>query len=376
MTEDFALIDFAVSARSPAEIAAALGQIRTGETGDRGAAAGSRVGFLSKLLGRGRAKTSRAERKPRGKPLMIQPDGTLGPGPLTRLMLTDMGFGSARSPVRLTAPIGAGGLTLIEFREADGEISSLCLELSEALRGDELFYFRYSGGRHPGAHFAFHVYQDGRATRQAVSRSADGTAPEADWIGIDSGMPHPLETDSLPPPGTPAFEVMTPVRQAAILEALGIDPESLFDEPEPGTLTLELSDAPGGLPLSSAETVLAAKRKALMTGGSAQVPEEVEAPAPARPTPPPPRPEPAPAKPSQAPTWEEEVTQLLVEAVEAALPPEQQVGWLDELTAKLVAGDVDAALEEARQMIAAGNRPLSVKHSAAARLAELFGRGA
>ncbi|MFD0981380.1 hypothetical protein [Tropicimonas aquimaris] len=375
MTEDFALIDFAVSARSPAEIAAALGHIRAGETGDRAAAAGSRVGFLSKLLGRRRGQTSRPERKPRGKPLMIQPDGTLGPGPLTRLMLTDMGFGSARSPVRLTAPIGAGGLTLIEFREADGEISPMCLALSDAMRGDEVFYFRYSGGRHPGAHFAFHVYQDGRTTRQAVSRSDDGTAPEADWIGTDSGMPHPLETDSLPPPGTPASEVMTPVRQAAILEALGIDPESLFDEPEAGALTLELSDAPGGLPLSSAEAVLAAKRKALMTGGPVHAPEPPEA-APPRPAPPPPQPEPAQARPNQAPTWEEEVTQLLVEAVEAALPPEQQIGWLNALTARLVAGDVDAALEEARQMIAAGNRPLSVKHSAAARLAELFGRGA
>ena len=39
-------------------------------------------------------------------------------------------------------------------------------------------------------------------------------------------------------------------------------------------------------------------------------------------------------------------------------------------------GEIDVALEEARQMIAAGDRPLSVKHSAAARLAELFGRAA
>lgn len=371
MTEDFALIDFAVSVRSPSEIATALGHIRTGETGGGAAAKGARGGFLSRLLGRAPARPARPERKPRGKPLLIQPDGTLGSGPLTRLMLSDMGFGSARSPVRLSAPIGAGGLTLIEFREGDGEISPLCQDLSAELRGDELFYFRYSGGRHPGAHFGFHVYQDGRVTRQAVSRSDQGTAPEADWIGTDSGMPHPVETDSLPPPGTPAFEIMTPVRQAAILEALGIDPELLFEASVPSVLTLELTDAPGGLPLSSADAVLAAKRKARLAGSV----DPARPAAVAEPAHEPPHPA-EPVEEDAARSWEEEVTQLLVEAVEAALPPEQHVGWLDGLTAQLEAGEIDAALEEARQMIAAGNRPLSVKHSAAARLAELFGRGA
>ena len=78
-----------------------------------------------------------------------------------------------------------------------------------------------------------------------MSASIDGTAPEADWYGADSGMPHPLETDSLPAPGTPNSEIMTPVRQAIILDALGIDPETLFAPLEdPTAVVLELSDDP------------------------------------------------------------------------------------------------------------------------------------
>jgi hypothetical protein len=363
MTEDFALIDFALSVRSPAEIAEALARVQ---------AAPSRAGpddgggVLSRLLrrfsGGGAARdTTRA-------PLAIQPPGALGAGPLTRPVATDMGFSGPVSPVRLSAPIGVGGLTLIEFREGDDETSHFCEALSAQLRGDELFYFRYSGGRHPGAHFAFHIYQDGRMTRRAISFSPSGTAPEADWHGIDSGMPHPVETDSLPPPGVTASEIMTPARQSVILESLGVDPESLFME-TPETLTvLELSDAPGGVPLSSARSVIEAR---------APRPEPAAPPAPDQQAP-----EPAPTEPDSAPdepddterSWEDEVTRILVEAAESALPPEIQVAWLDSLTARLVSGDIDSALEDARQMIDRGRRTPAQKHAASTRLAELFGR--
>ena len=77
-----------------------------------------------------------------------------------------------------------------------------------------------------------------------------------------------------------------------------------------------------------------------------------------------------------ATSWEEEVTGLLVAAVESALPDEDQVDWLDKLTGQLVSGDIDGALTEAHRMIMAGRRDAADKDAAVARLAELFGRGA
>ncbi|WP_068111410.1 hypothetical protein [Tropicimonas marinistellae] len=377
--EDFALIDFAISARPLAEVAAALGRVRdtpaggSDAPGDGSAGSPRRGNLLSRVFGRSSSKGWNG--RTTGGNLLIQPDGTLGPPPLTRPVLTDMGFGVTHSPVRLSAPLGVAGLTMIEFREGDGDVSTFCQRLSSALDGDEVFYFRYSGSRHPGAHFAFHVYQHGRVSRRAVSRSLHGTAPEADWQGIDSGIPHPLETDSLPAPGTPNSEIMTPVRQASIIEALGIDPETLFFEASEQHVTLELSDARGGLPLSSAETIIAEKRR-----------KPPDAPVREDRSPPPDKDDsetvsateasPPQDLPRSTRSWEEEVTHLLVEAVDSALPPEEQVAWLDSLTARLEAGDVDSALADACRIIDAGNRPLAEKQAAADRLIELFGRSA
>ncbi len=368
MTEDFALIDFALSARSPAEIAEALGRVRASQARpreDQPPTPEANGGFLSRLLRRGGPKRKKASPV---APLLIQPTGTLGPPPLTRLLLADMGYGASDSPVRLTAPLGVAGLTLIEFRDGDTGVSSLCEGLSEQLRGDEVFYFRHSGSRHPGAHFAFHVYQDGRLTRRAESSCAEGTAPEAPWDGIDSGMPHPLEADSLPAPGTPNSEIMTPVRQAIILESLGIDPDTIFDgggESSAALVILELSSAAGGLPLSDARAEVERARQK-----TAQAPVPINAPE---------TPHGVPindtlAQPEAPSTWEEEVTALLVSAVESALPPDEQVAWLDGLTGMLVSGDIDAALQEAGAMILAGNRSAAEKEAALHRLGHLFGQ--
>ncbi|PRY21498.1 hypothetical protein CLV78_109111 [Aliiruegeria haliotis] len=398
MTEDFALIDFAVSARPPAEIAEAIGRVRASAARARLASespAPAGRGFLSRVFRR--APQARAEAEAVSN-LRIQPRGTLSPGPLTRVLVTELGYATSESPVRITAPLGAGGLSLIEFRDGDAESSAFCAGLSAEMPGDELFYFRYSGSRHPGAHFAFHVYQDGRLTRRAVSFSADGTAPEAEWTGIDAGMPHPLETDSLPPPGTPHAGIMTPVRQATILEALGIDPETLFTGWDETTVVLELSSDPGGRPLSEAQAEIhrqrtdgapalqdvlvdtppppqvppnASLREVAKAAALAQQPADAAQP-PQQPAPPKPPQSPH-EQPASEPSWEEEVTSLLVAAVETTLPAEEQVAWLDALTATLVSGDIDSALREANRMIALGDRPEADKQAASARLAELFG---
>ncbi|SDJ41406.1 hypothetical protein [Aliiruegeria lutimaris] len=370
MTEDFALIDFALTARAPAEVAEAIGQVRAARPATPAPEAPARRGILSRLLGRGGTARNASSGGPK---LRIQPADTLAPPPLARIVLADMGFASNGGPVRLTGPLGAAGLTLIEFREGDGDTSGFCEALSKALKGDEIFYFRHSGSRHPGAHFAFHVYQDGRVTRRAVSVSKDGAIPEARWDGADSGMPHPLETDSLPAPGTANSEIMTPVRQSIILEALGLDPEYLFAEAqEPGLVTLELSEDAGGRPLSEVNAIV---REQLHPASPELEDDEAQAELPLDQPAGDTETSHAPSEEPQEPNWEEEVTGLLVEAVEAALPADQQVAWLDQLTERLVGGDIDGALAEAHRMIRAGDRSEQDKVAAAIRLAELFGRG-
>ncbi len=380
MTEDFALIDFALSARSPDELAKAIGEVRLAALpGSVGEAAPNRgKGLLSRLFGRigkGAAPVSATE-------LLLHPPGTLPDTPLMRIDLAETAGTGLRSPVRLIGPLGTAGLTLIELRDDDGETSAFCERLSGILRGDEIYYFRHSGSRHPGAHFAFHIYRDGRATRRSVSSSFDGTAPEAQWFGLDIGMPHPLEAESLPVPGAPNFEIMTPVRQASIIEALGIDPETIFIPSEdPEVVVLELASEPGGRPL--AEVLLAMEeQRGLPVGEPVEPlapPEAVwrEAPASAAQgfAEAPPAFARAPwDEQKPAPSWEEEVTRLLIGVVEAALPAEEQVEWLNDLTARLLEGDVDGALGEAQRMIDAGSLSPVEKKAVSARLARFFGR--
>ncbi len=390
MTEDFALIDFALSARSPAEVAEAVGRAASGASTPSPTPAPTEApkqGLLKRLLGAGKSRQA-ARAAGATTEMRIQPAGTVGPTPLTRVVLTESS--GAPGPVRISSPLGVADLTLVEFLEGDGETSLFAERLSAELAGDELFYFRYSGSRHPGAHFAFHVYQGGRVTRRAESVSAEGDIAEAEWRGTDAGMPHPVEADSLPPPGTPQSEIMTPVRQAIILEALGVDPDLLFVQAEGAEMVvLELSTAATGRPLAEVQTVVREQLmpveapmeidspvEPLLAGAAAagtdadmreRVMEAVGAPGPA--------PAPAEAPHSGEQSWEEEVTGLLVKAVESALPEEQQVGWLDQLTGQLLGGDIDGALEEARRMIFAGERPQVEKMADIARLAQLFGRG-
>ena len=68
------------------------------------------------------------------------------------------------------------------------------------------------------------------------------------------------------------------------------------------------------------------------------------------------------------------MTRLLIGVVESALPAEEQVAWLNDLTTRLLEGDVDGALEEAERMIEAGTLSPVEKKAVSARLARFFGR--
>lgn len=385
MTEDFALIDFALAACSPGELAEAIGRAqiaRTRAEANRRKPAAAGKGFLSRLFGRDPA--GKAGSMP-GAFLLVQPTGSID-GLIVRHYLADRQEAGPESPVRLSAPIGESGMSLIEYRDTDTQPSVFLKDLSRELPGIEVFGFRHSGSRHPGAHYGFHVYLDGHMTRQVVSSCLEGTAPEADWQGIDSGMPHPAETDSLPAPGTPKSEIVTPIRLASILETLGVSPETLFDDPAPDRTVLELTFDPGGLPLEDAAGIAAHRRPGppvlTAVSGGAEGAASLPGAAPVAPSvPPPPTPPSNSAAPplpwdaqTPSPSWEEEVTKLLLEAVEAALPEDEQILWLESLTRKLESGDVQNALTEAREMIDRGNRPEEIRRSAATRLAELFGR--
>jgi hypothetical protein len=403
MSDDFTLIDFALCAAPPARVCQALGQAHALRAARAQAAPGARRGLLSRLLGRGGAG--------RPAPLLLQQPGHLPAPPLMRFMPDDLGFGAGETPARLTAPVGEAALTLLEFRETDGETSPLCEALSGELPGAEIFYFRLSGARHPGAETAFHVYLDGRAVRRSASISPEGTTPEAEWRVVDTGIPHAVEADSLPHARARAWEIMTPERQGAILGAMGVEADLLFDPaarpPPGGQIVVELSAEPGGRPLSDAVAHLSRDParegrdgRAAPAGPAAPGPSGAPAPASAGA---PPAPEAAEAashaagpaagpdvsqggapgpeagagapQPGDPEGWEAEVTRLLVAAVSHALPEEQQVPWLTRLTRKLETGEVESALAEARALIARGDRPKAEREADAARLDALFGVG-
>lgn len=407
MDDAFALIDFALIAASPEVTAQALGQaVAQVDAADGSTRRNARS--LGRLLSR---SLSDAERGP----LRIQPRSSLGPTPLIHATIEDVAR-EART-YRLSGPL-ADGLTLIELQEGHHETSPVCAALSGILREVEVFFFRVSGASHPGAHYAFHVYSNGLATRRAASISARGDHAEADWQSMDAGIFHPLETDSLTTLGTPDSRIMTPERQASILEALGLVPDQLFDDiPDRGTVLI-LSPAEGGFPLSEAalrggprlrpaasfpEASTDAKEPASsLRGGFTEAPSEHAFRAPpafadfnypepvqtatvtqlepiADPEPDPEQalesmdigPRDAPEPPA-AITWEAEVMALLVDAVEHALPADQQVPWLDALTARLNEGLIVEALADAQFLILHSDRPEAERLRLSHRLATLF----
>ncbi|MEM9249074.1 MAG: hypothetical protein AAGB05_10290 [Pseudomonadota bacterium] len=379
MTDDFYLVDFALLRAPLPEVATALGTIAaasgapapSGPGTDGSAAAHSWLGRVSRLW------PAQKGPPPGTRPLLIQDKGHLPPAPLARFMPDDLGFGAGETPFRVTAPIGEAGLTLLEFREGDSGRSSIAAALSAQFPGTDVFYFRLSGLHHPGAETAFQIYQNGNATRRSASHSAEGINPEADWRVTDSGIPHTLEADSLPPTRARAWEVMTPERQGRILSAMGIQPDALF-APDPDARVIELSTAQGGRGLDQIAQVLsdrarsAAKTDAPGPPSAAAVsPQAAAGHVPAS--------SPAPRSGSGAGSgemdadWDAEVTGILVTAVAHALPEAEHIPWLTHLTAQLEAGNVDAALAEAKALIEMGDRPPEERQRDAERLMVLFG---
>ncbi len=327
MAEDFAVLDFALVAMAPREVACALARAEAAP-----ARAGARSGgLLGRLIGRGKAAASGS-----AMPLLVQPRGTLPRGVLAREMLDDMGFGGTDHEARLSAPVGREGLTLVELRErTDGAPSPRLAALSRALGEVDVLAFRLSGGRHPAGEFAFVVFRNGAVTRSLrIRRSSEG----ADWQAETTGSPHPLEAEA-PPETTRPGALIPPSRQAALLERMGIDADQLLVDRSAHARVLELSTRPGGTP-----------------------PDAL------------PEPHPAAAEtPAEDTAWEDEVTQLLVSAVTDALAEEDQVPWLDAMTADLEAGRTEAAFDRARALLARGTRPQAIRAADTTRLARLFG---
>ncbi|MFY0632535.1 MAG: hypothetical protein JXQ91_01885 [Vannielia sp.] len=333
MTEDFAVLDFALVGAAPLAVARALATAEAQGRPEEGPA----PGLLSRLLGRGRKPTATAQ-----PPLLAQPPGTLTGGVLAREMLDDMGFGGTDHEARLSAPLGDDGLTLIEFRErTDGAPSPRLTALSQALPGVEILGFRLTGTTHPGGEFGFAVYLGGtvvRVLRAHCPSEAD------DWQHTDTGPAHPLEAQAPPESPAPA-DLISPARQAAILAALGIDADQLLVDRSAHSQVIELSTRPGG-------------RNPADLADPQPAPEAPPAPDPTGP---------------EALSWEDEVTSLLVTAVTDALPEDDQVPWLDAMTEDLEAGETRAALDRARDLLARGHRPAEEREAAADRLAILFG---
>ncbi|MBM7067902.1 hypothetical protein [Actibacterium sp. 188UL27-1] len=490
MIDDFAVLDFALLALHPARVAAALNALRVKNAEDKPAS----KGILTRLFrGDGRGP----------RPLLVHANTKLRRGPHARIDISANRSGSDL-PIRISIAPGPAQMTLVEFIETEIGQSSVARGLSEQHPELEVFYFRYSGARHPGADFAFHVYQNGRALRRTSALSFKGAGPDANWTATDSGLPHPAETECLSDPETPRNQVMSPIHQGTILEALGIDTECLFSSPDPSRTGLVLSPDAGGSPIDTlpvqpvtdpsrladesslplppaleptvaprpmlkpvatpdpgSEGKLKAqpRRKIRTTGPPSHPPVPVPDPDPdpdpvgetveavhapddslepvqpvemeplsetaslaellpastsggepvpifmrpsasepsAEETAAPERiddhvlPEPEPVEPHTADItlsddgeaspaipaigtrdWETEVTRLLLDAVEAGLPPAEQVPWLDDLTKQLQAGEVSSALSRATALIERGNRQDDEKHRAIDRLTALY----
>ncbi len=337
MVEDFAVLDFALVDAPPRDVAQALARA---EAPDPANGKGKQAGLLGRLIGRRAAAPTPAT------PLLVQPRGTLPAGVLAREMVDDMGFGGADREIRLSAPIGPAKHTLIEFRErSDAGPSPRLAALSRALPKAEVLAFRLTGGRHPGGEYGFTVFRGGAVVRALRIHRASA---EDDWQRSQTGSPHPLEEEAPPDPSDPGG-LISPSRQAALLAALGIDADELLVDRSAHSAVLELSTHAGGTP-----------------------PAALPASQPAAPAPVAPAPAPAASDEDRA-TWEDEITTLLVAAVTDGLTEDEQVPWLDAMTADLEAGRTEAALDRARALLARGTRPEAERDAAATRLAQLFG---
>ncbi|MEM6740059.1 MAG: hypothetical protein AAF646_08075 [Pseudomonadota bacterium] len=369
MTEDFALIDFLLTSAAPQDVAQALDMVASSaelRPDARAAPGKAGQGGLMARLGFGSGRSGRASRRA----LRVQPKGRLPPSPLARARIGDPDVGRGETPFRISFPMGPARLTLVEFREDDRPASAVAAALSAAQPETDVFYFRLSGERHPGSETAFHVYRSGAPIRRAASICPQGTTTEDEWHFVDSGLPHLIEADSLPALREEPWEIMTPERQGRILTAMGLDPDALFVETA-GRMVLDLSSEAGGALLDDSSGFFPAQTPA-------QPPTPV---APVQPEPTQPAvhalPEAALAARSVLPTadetWEAEVTRLLVTAVAHALPEDERIPWLTELTARLEAGDVEEALADARALIDVGDRPAAERLADTARLDALFG---
>ncbi|GEM_PF-5501266 len=372
--DSFALLDFALTPAPARQVAQAFAASLAPVADASGSDAAS--GGLSRLWTRLRGARAPAP-DPVQETLTVHPDEMIPDGPMARLSLDPPAEGAhGLGPVRLSGPLGPGAYTLIERRLPPGDPHDAWAKLSAALGPAEVFCFRYSGQTHPGADFRFRVLTAGRATRDVRARSPEGVSVEAPWQGHDTGMPHPFEAESLPPPGAAPMTLMNAGRLASILTAMGLAPEDMFYDVALRRDMLVLADMAGGLPLDAvlaragqgplrrpSDPAPAAAPVADDTSTFAVTPPNVpQTPAPAA----------DPALPALSESWEDEVTAILVAAVEAGLPEEEQVPWLDQLTGQLNSGDIDGALTRAAELIRHGDRPAEQRIAAAARLAALF----
>ena len=394
MTQDFAVLDFIIVGAQPDSVAFALEACWTdvSQTENRLSSApppDQPTGLWGRLMARG-ASSNGAQTVP---PLLLQTADTIPPPPHARTDMTAPALGT--SGVRLSQPNGENSaLTLIECYENLSEEARLAKALSEELTNTEIFFFRYSGSLHPGAHFAFHVYRKGRTLRRAESYCPMGTQSGADWRKTDTGMPHAFEADSLPEAEALPEDIMTPERQGSILQAMGIDPDSLFDAGAQDDNTIALSNAPGGAPISELRNKQGTSLRRTVDFADANIAAEVEdedasieevpkdvPPKLAIPKAPALGPPddipifkvdtsaPIPSNPAE---WEQEITAILLVAVETCLPADEQVAWLNSFTKRLESGNTDDALTDAEALILSAERPHAEKAAAAARIRALY----
>ncbi|MGF1500393.1 MAG: hypothetical protein ACFBSD_01130 [Paracoccaceae bacterium] len=162
--------------------------------------------------------------------------------------------------MRLSGLAARPGWTLVECAEMVSGWSPTAGELSDALPGTEVHFFRRSGSETPETQHDYHLYCDGVQARRVLAHLTVPEAPEGEtpaepwWEGIAEGPVQSHEDARHYMTATEA-ETITAETQAAMLDRLGLPPSMLWAEGGRVQSVL-ISTRPGGAPIEEVGALL------------------------------------------------------------------------------------------------------------------------
>ena len=144
--------------------------------------------------------------------------------------------------------------SLLEFADPSRGLSQVAADLSEALGGREVFFFRRSGAEAQAPLFDYHLYRGASPERRVFSHCTFPKRGEPWWEAAAEGPLTPYEDAGLYD-GAEQADLVTDRTLGAILAAMGLDMAELFSLKARQSPIL-FDDRPGGAPLSQMAGVL------------------------------------------------------------------------------------------------------------------------